>query len=342
MRGATGTGAATGLPTLAGIQAAREAIVGLPGGAGAIRTPLVRLDATSPRGDGPEIYLKLENLQPIGSFKIRGAAAVMAATLAHELARGVVTASAGNMAQGVAWLARERGIPCTVIAPESAPKVKTDAVERMGGRVLRVPFEEWWRAFEEHAYPSVEGVFVHAFDDPRVMAGNGTIALEILEDLPDADAIITPWGGGGLTCGVAAAVRALRPQTRVYAAEVAGAAPLAAALAAGAPVEIEYKPSFVDGIGSPTVFPQMFERARALVAGSLVAEVQAVAQTLLLMVERNHVVAEGAGACPVAAALARGAGSGKVVCVVSGGSIHLDEVAALAVPVGNHGRSAGL
>ncbi|MHB8869393.1 MAG: threonine ammonia-lyase [Thermoleophilia bacterium] len=346
--GASGTGgvaspgkAQGGLPTLADIQAAREAIIGPAGGPTAVRTPLVRLDATSPLGDGPEIYLKLENLQPIGSFKIRGAAAVMAATPAHELARGVVTASAGNMAQGVAWLARERGIPCTVIAPESAPMVKTDAVERMGGRVLRVPFEEWWRAFEEHAYPGVEGVFVHAFDDPRVMAGNGTIALEILEDLPDTDAIITPWGGGGLTCGVAAAARALRPQTQVYAAEVAGAAPLAAALAAGKPVDIDYQPSFVDGIGSPTVFPRMFERARALVAGSLVASVGDVAQALLLMVERNHVVAEGAGACSVAAALAGGAGTGKIVCVVSGGSIHLDEVAALAVPAGNRGRSGG-
>ncbi len=332
-------GAATGLPTLADIEAARVAIMSPPGGAGAIRTPLVRLDATSPRGDGPEIYLKLENLQPIGAFKIRGAAAVMAATPAEELARGVVTASAGNMAQGGAWLARERGIPCTVIAPESAPKVKTDAVERMGGRVIRVPFEVWWRAFEEHAYPGVEGVFVHAFDDPRVMAGNGTIALEILEDLPDADAIITPWGGGGLTCGVAAAARALRPECRVYAAEVAGAAPLAAALAAGNPVEIDYTPALVDGIGSPTVFPQMLERARPLVDGSLVAGVDAVAEALLMMAERNHVIAEGAGACPVACALAGGAGAGKIVCVVSGGSIHLTEVAALAAPRGR--RRAG-
>ncbi len=334
-------GPATVMPTLAEIETARLAIIGPPGGASAIRTPLVRLDATRPAGDGPEIYLKLENLQPIGSFKIRGAAAVMAATPPEALARGVVTASAGNMAQGVAWLARERGIPCTVVAPESAPKVKTDAVERMGGRVIRVPFEEWWRAFEEHAYPGVEGTFIHAFDDPWVMAGNGTIALEILEDLPDADAIITPWGGGGLTCGVAAAAHALRPEIKVYAAEVAGAAPLAAALDAGKPVEIDYTSSFVDGIGSPTVFPQMFERARPVIAGSLVAEVSAVAAALLLMAERNHVIAEGAGACPVACALAGGAGYGKVVCVVSGGSIHMTEVAALAVPEGNRPKPRG-
>ena len=162
------------------------------------------------------------------------------------------------------------------------------------------------------------------------MAGNGTIALEILEDLPDADAIVTPWGGGGLTCGVAAAARAVRPDCKVYAAEVGGAAPLAAALAAGRPTEIDYTPSFVDGIGSPTVFPQMFERARPLIGGGLVASVREVADALLMMAERNHVIAEGAGACPVACALAGGAGSGKVVCVVSGGSIHTAEVAALA------------
>jgi threonine dehydratase len=318
------------VPSLAQVRQVREAIIGAPGEGRAIRTPLVRFDATRPRGDGPEIYLKLENLQPIGSFKIRGAAAVVAATPPEELARGLVTASAGNMAQGVAWLARERGIPCTVIAPESAPAVKTEAVERMGGRVLRVSFAEWWRAFEEHAYPGADGVFVHAFDDPRVMAGNGTIALEILEDLPDADAIVTPWGGGGLTCGVAAAARAVRPDCKVYAAEVGGAAPLAAALAAGQPTEIDYTPSFVDGIGSPTVFPQMFERARPLIGGGLVVSVREVAHALLMMAERNHVIAEGAGACPVACALAGGAGSGKVVCVVSGGSIHTTEVAALA------------
>jgi len=314
------------LPTLDDIRAAAAAISGA-----AIRTPLVRLDATDDRLEarGLEIYLKLENLQPIGAFKIRGAANVMAHTPPADLARGVLTASAGNMAQGVAWQARQLGVPCTVICPDSAPETKIRAIEKLGARVLRVTYEEWWRAFAERSFPGIEGTFVHAFDDPWVMAGNGTIALEILEDLPEVDAILTPWGGGGLTCGVAVAVRELKPQCRVYAAEVAGAAPLAAALEAGSPQVIDYQPSFVDGIGSKTVFPQMLERARGLVAGSLVADVDAVAQALLLMLERNHTLAEGAGAAPVACALAGMAGTGKIVCVVSGGNIDLEEVVQL-------------
>ncbi len=314
------------LPTLDDIRAAATAIEGA-----AIRTPLLRLDATDERltGEGLEVYLKLENLQPIGAFKIRGAANVMARMSPADLERGVVTASAGNMAQGVAWQARRLGVPCTVICPESAPETKIQAIEKLGARVLRVTYEEWWSAFERRSHPGVQGTFVHAFDDPLVMAGNGTIALEILEDLPDVDAILTPWGGGGLTCGVAAAVRELKPGCRVYAAEVAGAAPLAAALDAGSPQVIDYEPSFVDGIGSKTVFPQMFERARRLVAGSLVAEVAEVSEALLLMLERNHTLAEGAGAAPVASALAGRAGRGKIACVVSGGNIDLDELVEL-------------
>lgn len=314
------------LPSIYDIRAAMNAIRGT-----AIRTPLVRFDATDERlaARGLEIYLKLENLQPTGAFKIRGAANVMAHTLPADLARGVLTASAGNMAQGVAWQARQLGIPCTVVCPENAPDTKVWAIEGLGARVLRVTYEEWWRAFEERGFPGVEGTFIHAFDDPLVMAGNGTIALEILEDLPAADAIVTPWGGGGLTCGVGAAVRAIKPGCRVYAAEVAGAAPLSAALSAGAPRMIDYQPSFVDGIGSKTVFPQMFEHARDLVAGSLVAEVDEVADALLLMLERNHALAEGAGAAPLACALAGLAGRGKIVCVISGGNIDLEELVEL-------------
>src|SRR5262245_43650846 len=304
------------LPTLLDIEEARRTIA-----SDAIRTPLLRLHIP----DAPaEIYLKLENLQPIGSFKIRGAANAIAHMPLDQVRRGVFTASAGNMAQGVAWVARRLGVPCTVIAPESAPETKVRAVERLGGRVIKVPFERWWQTFQERAYPSLEGAFVHAFDDPHVMAGNGTIGLEILEDLPDVDAVVIGWGGGGLTCGIAAALRARRPACRIYAAEVASGAPLAASLPAGAPQIVEYTPSFVDGIGSRTVFPQMLERAQQLIDGALVAELDEVATSLRLIAERSHVIAEGAGACPVACALAGKAGGGKVVCVVSGGNINLD------------------
>ena len=307
------------LPSLADINAARKMIVG-----SAIRTPLVRLNVS----DAPaEIYLKLENLQPIGSFKIRGAANAMGHLAPKMLARGVLTASAGNMAQGVAWRARELGITCTVVAPQTAPDTKVRAIERLGGRVIKVSFEEWWRAFEERAFPGVEATFIHAFDDLNVMAGNGTIALEIVEELPEFDAIVIPWGGGGLTCGIAAALRALHSsgamtsKCKIYAAEVATAAPLAPSLAAGSPQSVEYQPSFVDGIGARLVFPQMLDRARGLIDGSLVADLDSIAYALRLLAERNHIIAEGAGACPVACALSGRAGDGKVVCIVSGGNI---------------------
>jgi threonine dehydratase len=301
------------LPSLADIQAARRMIEG-----SAIRTPLVRLNSNEAPA---EIYLKLENLQPIGSFKIRGATNAMAHMAPEELERGVLTASAGNMAQGVAWRARELGIPCTVIAPETAPDTKVKAVERLGGRVIKVPFEDWWRAFETRSFPGVDATFIHAFDDLNVMAGNGTIALEIMEELPEFDAVVIPWGGGGLACGIAAGLRALNSKSRIYAAEVATAAPLVASLAAGTAQTVAYQPSFVDGIGSKMVFPEMLERAQQLIAGSLVAELEEVSAALKLTAERNRVIAEGAGATALACALAGKAGSGKIVCIVSGGNI---------------------
>jgi threonine dehydratase len=303
---------------LAAIEDARRHIAG-----SAIRTPLVRLNRFAAPA---EIYLKLENLQPIGSFKIRGAANALAHLPKDQLQRGVLTASAGNMAQGVAWRARELGIPCTVVAPETAPASKLQAIERLGGRVLKVSFERWWQTFQERAYPGVDATFIHAFDDPHVMAGNGTIGLEVLEDLPDVEAVVIPWGGGGLTCGIAAALRAKRPSCRVYAAEVATAAPLAASWASGSVQVVDYQPSFVDGIGSKTVFAQMLQRAQGLIDGSLVAGLAEVAAAMRLLAEGNRVIAEGAGACPVACALAGKAGSGKVVCVVSGGNIDLKKL----------------
>jgi threonine dehydratase len=304
--------------SLAAIEDARRQIAGT-----AVRTPLVRFNNFAAPA---EIYLKLENLQPIGSFKIRGAANAMAHLPKDQLKRGVLTASAGNMAQGVAWRARELAIPCTVVAPETAPAIKLQAIERLGGRVIKVTFERWWQTFQERSYPGVEATFIHAFDDPHVMAGNGTIGLEILEDLQDVDAVLIPWGGGGLTCGIAAALRAKKPSCRVYAAEVATAAPLAASMVAGCVQVVDYQSSFVDGIGSKTVFPQMLEHARQLIDGVLVASLAEVAAAMRLLAERNRVIAEGAGACPVACAQAGKAGSGKIVCVVSGGNIDLNKL----------------
>jgi len=298
---------------LSEINAARERIAGA-----SIRTPLVRLNVDDTPAD---IYLKLECLQPIGSFKIRGASNRMALATTEDLARGVWTASAGNMAQGVAWNARRLGVPCTVVVPEGAPATKLAAIERLGARIVAVPHDEWFDTFRTRRREGLDGLFVHAFSDDAVMAGNGTIGLEILEDLPDVDAVVVPFGGGGLAGGIASALRALRPHVKVFAAEVAASAPLSASLAKGEATSIEHVRSFVDGIGGPRVFPEMFALARELLDGALVSSLEEVAGAVRTLVERNHVVAEGAGAASVAAAVAGRAGSGKVVCIVSGGNI---------------------
>jgi threonine dehydratase len=306
---------------LAEIEAARERLAG-----SVVRTPLVRLEIDDA---STEIYLKLENLQPIGSFKLRGAGNALAPAPPEELEQGVWTASAGNMAQGVAWWARRLGVRCTCVVPDTAPETKLAAIRRLGSEVVEVSFDEWWEVFRTRAYDGLEGRFVHAFSDPAVMAGNGTIGLEILEDLPDVDAVVIPYGGGGLTCGIASALRELAPECKVFAAEVSTGAPLAPSLAAGRPTRVDYEPSFVDGIGSPEVFPEMFELTRRLVDGSLVVDLDEVASAVRLLVERACIVAEGAGATSLAAGLAGGAGGGKVVCVVSGGNIDASKLSAI-------------
>ena len=300
------------------VRAARERIAGV-----ALRTPLIRLNVE----DAPaEIYLKPENLQPVGSFKARGAGNAMSLAGRDALAHGVYTASAGNMAQGVAWNARRMGIPCHVVVPEHVPQTKLAAIERLGAQPIKVPFDEWWRVIETHEFPGVPGRFVHPVCDAGVIAGNGTIGLEILEDLPDVDAVVVPFGGGGLSSGIASVIRAIRPGTKVFASEAATAAPLAAALEVGMPREIDYRASFVDGIGGKSVLPEMWPMVRELLAGSLVTTLEEIASAIRLLVERNRLVAEGAGATSVAAALAGQAGGGKVVAVVSGGNIDSEKL----------------
>ncbi len=287
--------------------------------------------------DAPaDIHLKLENLQPIGSFKIRGAASVMGLAERAELERGVYTASAGNMAQGVAWNARRLGIPCTSVVPETAPEAKLAAIRRLGADYVKVPFDEWWRVMIDQRYePLADRVFVHPFMDPAVMAGNGTIGVEISEDLPDVDAVIVPFGGGGLSCGIASALRALLPRARVFASEIETAAPLHASLVAGRPAQATYTPSFVDGIGSKALIEEMWPLASSLLADSLVASLDDTASAIRLMAERNRVIAEGAAGTSVAAALGGQAGSGTIVCVISGGNIDAGKLATIlsgAVP----------
>lgn len=298
--------------TLEGIRAAAERIRGV-----ALRTPLLRL------GDdiGPDIRLKLENLQPVGSFKIRGAAHSVSLTTAADLAAGIGTASAGNMGRAVAWLAHLRQVPCTVVVPDGAPRAKLEPMRRLGARIIEEPFERWWQALVDNSHPEVPGTFLSAFAAGPMIAGNGTIGLEIAEDLPEVAAVVVPFGGGGLSSGIACAMAALRPGVPVYAAEVEGAAPLSAALDAGRPVDIELRRSFVDGIGSSRVTDAMWPLVSTVLTGSIVVSLDEVRAAVRLLVARGRVVAEGAGAVALAAALSGRAGAGPVAVVVSGGNI---------------------
>jgi threonine dehydratase len=301
------------------IEAARERIAGA-----AVRTPLIRL----PVEDAPaEIYCKLETLQPINSFKIRGAANCVRGADPALVARGLVTASAGNMAQGVAWMARAMGVSATIAVPEHAPAAKLDAIARLGGTVIKLPYTDWWQAIVAGEVAGVDGLFVHPVSDPAVIAGNGTIGLEILEDLPDVDAVAIPYGGGGLTAGIASALRARRPECGIWTVEPDTAAALVAARAAGHPVEVGYVPSWVDGSGSRGVLAEMWPQVAPLIDGALSVTLEQTAAAVRLLAERLRVIAEGAGALATAAAVAGSAGTGKVVAVVSGGNIDLSTLA---------------
>ena len=307
------------IPTLAEIDAARSRLAGV-----AIRTPLIRLPE---RGGANEIWLKLESLQPVGSFKLRGAGNCVLSAPRGDVARGIYTASSGNMAQGVAWMARELGVPAKVFVPDHAPEAKISAIRALGAEVARVSYDEWWAILMQRGHPGERGFFVHPVSDPAVIAGNGTVGLEIAEDLPDVDTVIVPFGGGGLACGIAAALRELRPAARVLACEVEGAAPLAAALQAGEPTTIEYHRSFVDGIGSTSVLPAMWPLVRSLISASIVVPIAEVEAALRLLVNKVHIIAEGASATALAAALRSEQTGQKIVCVLSGSGIAFTEVA---------------
>jgi threonine dehydratase len=307
--------------TIDDVQEARRRLAGIP-----LRTPMVRLED----GGMGELYLKLENLQPVRSFKVRGSANALAMLDATSLSAGVYTSSAGNMAQGLAWNARRLGIRCTAIVPDGAPRVKLEAIQRLGAETISLPYDDWWKVMATHRYAPLEPAhFIHPSSDVDVMAGNGTIGLEILEDLPDVNTVLVPFGGGGLSCGIATAVRSLRPEVRVFGCEVDTAAPLAAAFTAGGPVPCPRTATFVDGIGSPALLPEMWPPASRLLAGSLVVSLPEVAAAIRHLVQHAAIVAEGAGGAAVAAALKGLAGPGRYVAVVSGGNIDPEVLATI-------------
>jgi threonine dehydratase len=300
-------------PTLADVEAARVRIAGT-----ARHTPLFPF---GPPGEATDVHVKLECLQPTGAFKIRGALNAVALAGPGSLGAGVYTGSAGNMAQGLAYAAGVQDIPCRVVVPDSAPATKLRAIERLGAEIVAVPYDVWWSVLEHHGYPGEVGHFIHPVADTGVIAGNGTVGLELLEDLPDLAAVVVPFGGGGQACGIATAVKALRPGVRVFAAEVETAAPLRASLELGRPTSVDRRPSFVDGIGGSSVLDAMWPLVSTLLDGSIVVTLAQVREAIRMLAQDVHVVAEGAGAAALAAALTGEAGPGPVVAVISGGNI---------------------
>lgn len=298
----------------------------------AVRTPLIKLDLPISSGEGPqpEVYLKLESLQPIGSFKIRGAWNAIRKLSPEQMRDGVWTVSAGNAAQGVALAAKLAGVPCSVMVIDTAPQTKLDSIARLGASIVKASYDECWRTVEAHASDRMRGHFVHPFDDDDFIAGNGTAGLEIVEDLPDVDAVVAALGGGGLLAGIGAAVRARKPNVKIFAAEPETAAPLALSLSRGEPSRFEeWRPSFVDGAGGKSVLPSMWPLLQPLVHESIVMPLDAVAAAMRRAAERVHVVSEGAGGTAIAAALSGRAGTGKIVAVVSGGNIDLSRFSEL-------------
>jgi threonine dehydratase len=282
-------------------------------------TPLTKLNYDN---SPAEIFLKLENLQPIRSFKIRGAINALSSMDPEMLEKGVWTSSAGNWAQGLAWAARKLGIKCTIILPTHAPDTKVEKILQLGAEIIKAPVDKYFQIYYSRTFEGVEGTFVHAFSDPAVIAGNGTIGLEIVQDLPDVDTILVPWGGGGLTCGIASAIHAIKPNVKLYACEIETCTPLKLSFELGrAATDIGYVQSFVDGIGGPIMLPEMWEMAKSLIDGTVVVSLEETANAIRILAEWNSIIAEGAGAVSLAAALAGKAGSGKVACMVSGGNI---------------------
>jgi threonine dehydratase len=288
-----------------------------------VRTPLVRLELGP---DFPDIRLKLENLQPINAYKLRGAANAVALLPDSERKRGVWTISAGNAGQGVAYAARQAGVPCTVVVVETAPQSKLERMKALGAKLIPVPYEIAWKALDERSFPGADGTFIHPFDDDDFIAGHGTMGLEILEDAPDTAAVIASIGGGGLITGVGSAIKALKPDTKILGVEPETAAPAALSFEKGSPqVFKNWEASFVDGAGGQSMFPRMWERMRAVVDGCLVVSLQETKKAMRLMAEKTRIISEGAGALPLAAALSGKAGKGPIVAIVSGGNIDLEK-----------------
>jgi threonine dehydratase len=300
------------------IRAARERIAKT-----VVRTPLIRLELGP---EFPDIRLKLENLQPINAYKLRGAANAVALLSEEERKRGVWTISAGNAGQGVAYAARETGVPCAVVVVETAPKSKLERMKALGAKLIPVPYEVAWKALEDRSFPGADGTFIHPFDDDNFITGHATMGLEILEDAPDTAAVIASIGGGGLITGVGSAIKALKPEIKVFGVEPETAAPAALSFEKGSPQAFpNWKASFVDGAGGQSMFPRMWERMKPVVDNYFIVTLEETKNAMRLMAEKARIISEGAGALPLAAALSGRAGKGPIIAIVSGGNIDLNK-----------------
>lgn len=309
------------LPTSEDVAAARNNIRGL-----AVRTPLLKLAADIP---GINIYVKLENLQPLGSFKIRPALNALKTMDPQRFRHGVLTASAGNFGLGLVFAAREIGVRATVVVPVGSAATKADALAELGAKVIRLPFDEWWKVLTGRGFAGEDGVFIHPVAESAVIAGNATIGAEIIEDQPDFDAVVVPFGGGGLACGIGSVMRRLKPAVRMIVAESEAAQPAAAALANGRPVTVPHIQSFVDGMGSSTVLQEMWPLVRRMVDQATCASFAQITEAIRLLARRHHVIAEASGAASVAAAMAGQAGKGNIICIISGGNIDAPKLGAI-------------
>jgi threonine dehydratase len=303
------------------IKAAAERIAGH-----VQHSPMPKSDALSDLC-GCELYVKLENLQRTGSFKERGALNKLLSLNEDERRRGVISASAGNHAQGVAFHARRLGIPATIVMPEASPLVKVRSTREFGAEVILVGenFDEAFahaRALEKERHL----VFVHPFDDPAIIAGQGTVGLEIIADLPDVDAVITSIGGGGLIAGMACALKTLRPQVEIIGVNAVTVASMHASFAAKKVVTVNAGRTIADGITPRRVGDLTFAMAQKYVDRVVTVDDEEVANAILQLLEKEKTVAEGAGAAPMAALLHGdlGLAGKKVVVIVSGGNINVN------------------
>lgn len=301
-------------PSLDDIRIAEERLKGI-----IVRTPLLQLDSPKETGD---ILIKPEVLQPTGSFKIRGVYNWVASLTPNECKKGFSTFSAGNTARSLGYVAQIYGVSCRSILPEYAPANKVEALRNLGVETLLVSFDEMIKWVFAEGWKRESYAFLHPWTEPKMIAGHGTIGLEIIEDLPDVQTVFVPVGGGALIAGVGGAIKELKPSVRIVGVQTRSYPSLQASFQAGKPVWIDPKPTICDGVAVPFVADQMYPLLRKIVDDVVTVPEEKVKAAIKQLMLKNKLIVEGAGALSIAAALEMPAEKqGKTICLVTGGSI---------------------